>query len=160
MRLLALDQASRTSGFSVFEDGKLLAHGKFTFEDHDFGTRLFKIREKVKSLIDQYQVNEVVFEDIQLQANRVNNVDTFKKLAEVYGVIYELVTELKIPHESVLASVWKSALGIKGKDSMAQKAAAAEYAKQKYGIQATQDEFDAICIGTYKIQNDVNNWAD
>lgn len=54
-------------------------------------------------------------EDIQLQAN----VLTFKTLAEVLGVLYELFTELKIPHSAVLSTVWKSSLGIKGKDRAA-----------------------------------------
>lgn len=50
--LLALDQASQTSGYSVFTDGKLTEYGKFTFDDADVGHRLTKIRNKVISLID------------------------------------------------------------------------------------------------------------
>jgi hypothetical protein len=33
-----------------------------------------------------------------LQGNIGNNVATFKALAEVFGVVYELVTELNIEH--------------------------------------------------------------
>ena len=65
-RLLALDQSSRTSGYAIFEDGKLLTYGKFTYDDADFGVRLEKIRNKVENLIHDYQIKEVVFEDIQL----------------------------------------------------------------------------------------------
>ena len=64
-KLLALDQASHTSGYSIFYDDKLEAYGKFTFDDEDIGERLYKIREKVKKLIDKYDINEVAFEDIQ-----------------------------------------------------------------------------------------------
>jgi hypothetical protein len=35
-------------------------------------------------------------------------------LAEVFGVLAELCIELDIPQSAVLASVWKSKLGIKG----------------------------------------------
>jgi hypothetical protein len=35
--LLALDQASRTSGWAIYKDGKLSDYGKFTFEDEDMG---------------------------------------------------------------------------------------------------------------------------
>ena len=160
MRLLALDQASRTSGYSIFEDGKLIHHGKFTFTDTDFGVRLFKIRNQVESIIQEYKIDEVIFEDIQLQNNRVNNVETFKKLAEVYGVIDELLTELKLPHDAVISTVWKSALGIKGKDSEAQKAAAAAWAQKTFNVKATQDEYDAICIGAYKNYVNKNDWSD
>jgi Holliday junction resolvasome RuvABC endonuclease subunit len=42
----------------------LLKHGKFTYDDYDFGARLVKIRNKVKSLIDEYKIDEIVFEDV------------------------------------------------------------------------------------------------
>ena len=51
MRLLALDQASRTSGYAIFEDDKLIDFGTFTYDDTDIGVRLHKIRNKVDSLI-------------------------------------------------------------------------------------------------------------
>lgn len=44
-----------------------------------------------------------------------NNVQTFKVLAEVFGVIYEHLTRLKISNSCVLASVWKNKLKIEGK---------------------------------------------
>jgi hypothetical protein len=49
--LLALDQASKTSGWAVYKDGKLFDYGKFTFEDDDFGKRLMNIRNEVIKLI-------------------------------------------------------------------------------------------------------------
>jgi hypothetical protein len=54
-------------------------------------------------------------EDIQLQENRINNVSTFKILAQVLGVIQELLVELDIPQSVVTSSSWKSTLGIKGR---------------------------------------------
>ena len=157
MRLLALDQASRTSGYAIFEEGKLLTHGKFTFTDDDFGKRLVKIRNKVKSLIEEYAIDELIFEDVQLQ----DNVDTFKKLCEVFGVIYELASEIKLPCSSILASVWKSQLNIKGYDRTAQKRNAQEWVVNTYGVRPTQDECDAICIGSAasKAKVEVFDWS-
>jgi len=40
---------------------------------------------------------------------------TYKKLAEVYGVIEEKLTEWEIPYQAVFSSTWKSSLGIKGR---------------------------------------------
>lgn len=147
--LLALDQSSHTSGYAIFSEGKLISYGKFTFDDNDIGDRLYKIREKVKSLIEEYNINFVVFEDIQLQSNVANNVKTFKVLAEVFGVIYELLTELDIPKETVLAGTWKRFLSIKGRARAEQKKEAQNFVLTNYGIKATQDESDAICIGVY-----------
>lgn len=162
MKLLALDQATRTSGWAVFEDGKLVTFGKFSATQSDVGDRLCYIRKQVIQLIDEYDIDEVVFEDIQLQGNVANNVATFKALAEVFGVLYELFVEMKMPREAVLSTVWKSALGIKGRDRAAQKKGAQEWVTNTYGIRPTQDECDAICIGAYYSQNKVEvfDWSD
>ena len=124
MRVLALDQASRTSGWAVYDNGKLFKYGKFSATHTDVGDRLYYIRKQIIKLIDDFNIDEVIFEDIQLQDNKINNVATFKALAEVFGVVYELLVELKIPREAVLSTVWKSKLGIKGYDRSAQKKAA------------------------------------
>ena len=155
--LLALDQASQTSGYSVFTDGKLTEYGKFTFDDADVGHRLTKIRNKVISLIDQYNITEVAFEDIQMQTNRVNNVVTFKTLAEVYGVIHQLLDEKKIPYQVVPSVTWKSTLGIKGADRQAQKKNAQLWVVNNYNVKPTQDECDAICIGEHIIRKSSEN---
>lgn len=162
-KLLALDQASRVTGWAVFNDTQLVDHGHFSVDDDDIGLRLRKIRDKVAQLIADYDINEVAFEDIQMQGNVVNNVQTFKILAEVFGVVYELVTELEIPSTAVLAGTWKSTLGIKGRVRADQKRAAQEYVASTFGVKAIQDECDAICIGAHmttqhKIPVDDFNW--
>lgn len=151
--LLALDQASKTTGWAVYIDGKLHAWDKFTFEDEDFGKRLVKIRNRVIEIIQQYEVNEAAIEDIQLQNSVGNNVVTYRALAEVRGVLEELFTELKIPYKVVFSGTWKSALGIKGARSAEQKRAAQAYVLETHNIKAIQDTCDAICIGDYVINN-------
>lgn len=150
MTLLALDQATRVSGWAIFKDNELVKWGAITATQNDMGDRLHYIRKQILSLINEYDVDEIVFEDIQLQGNVVNNVDTFKKLAELFGVIHEMCVDIKMPRTAVLASVWKSTLGVKGKDRAAQKRAAAAYVTAHYRLPAiSQDIADAICIGTH-----------
>lgn len=165
-KFLALDQSSRITGYAIFENAKLIHYGKFSVDDDDFGERLLKIRANVHNLIEKYDVTEVVFEDIQFQTNVQNNVDTFKKLAEVFGVIYELVTELDLRNSAVLASSWKSTLQVKGKDRAAQKKNAQAVVEKVFNIKPTQDECDAICIGLHHIlkpnhnANEVFDWSE
>lgn len=161
MKLLALDQASRVSGWSVFEDDKLIDYGVITATQSDVGDRLYYIRQQVIKLIDKYDIDEVVFEDIQLQDNKINNVQTFKALAEVFGVLDELFVEIKMPRTAVLSTVWKSTLGIKGKDRTAQKKAAQDWVEKNYEIKPTQDECDSICIGVHynKTKMDTFDWS-
>lgn len=149
MRLLALDQASRTSGYAIFDGNLLLEAGAFTYEDQDLAQRLVKIKNKINQLVEQFQVDQIIMEDIQLQSNVGNNVITYKALAEVYGVIQEYAAEHKIPCQSVLATVWKSKVGIKGRTRPEQKKAAQEYVLAQYRKNVSQDTADAICIGTY-----------
>lgn len=153
--ILALDQATRISGYAIFQDDKLCTYGKITTDDPDIGVRLNIIRNTIKDLIQKYEIDEVVMEDIQLQ----ENVQTFKALAEVFGVVYELVTSLNLPIETILASVWKSGLGIKGKNRPEQKKNAQQWVLTNYNLKPTQDECDAICIGQHYI-NSKNNFFD
>ena len=153
MKIIAFDQASRTTGYSVFENGALIAHGKFTFEQTDFADRLTHIRNKVQSLITEYKPDKVLLEDIQLQ----ENVETFKKLSEVYGVLEELINEMGLPQAAIPSTVWKSTLGIKGRTRPDQKRNAALWVQQTYNLKPTQDECDAICIGAHYFQNNLTN---
>lgn len=162
MKLLALDQASRITGYAIFEDNQLITYGKIVTDDTDVGVRLSKIRKSVQRLVEDYNIDEVIMEDIQLQSNVQNNVQTFKTLAEVFGVIYELLTEMNIKNSAVLSSSWKSTLGIKGRTRPEQKKNAQEYVFNTYGKKPTQDECDAICIGCHKIKNvkEDYDWAE
>lgn len=97
--------------------------------------------------------------------NGVQNVQTFKVLAEVFGIVYELAVELQIPHTAVLSGTWKSNLGIKGRQRTEQKQNAQKFVIEIYGIKPTQDECDAICIGTYITKNNIviendHDWSD
>ena len=150
--ILALDQASRTSGYAIFQDGQLIASGTFTYDDDDFSLRLVKIRNKVLSLIEEYNITKILLEDIQLQG-QTNNVTTYKTLAEVLGVLEELARERNIPHELVHSQTWKSTLGIKGRDRATQKRNAQAFITEVYGLKVSQDQSDAICIGTHYINS-------
>ena len=150
--ILALDQASRTSGYAIFHEDQLIASGTFTFDDDDFPTRLVKIRNKVISLVHEYCINKILLEDIQLQG-QTNNVETYRKLAEVRGVLTELACEMKIPHEIIHSQTWKSVLDIKGRDRNTQKRNAQAFVADTYGKKVSQDESDAVCIGSAYLKN-------
>lgn len=160
-RLLALDQSSRTTGWAVFEGSKLLDSGTFTISGGDIGIRMVKIKLKILQLLDKYKINEVIFEDIQLQGESIKNIQTFKILAEVFGVLWETFEELNMKNSAVLSSVWKSSLGIKGEERSVQKKNAQIFVSKTYGKKVSEDESDAICIGTYKVrQTEVFDWSD
>ena len=79
-RLLALDQASKVTGWAIFEDGKLEKYGKISLDDPNIDTRLVQLRQNIWALIESENINEVVFEDILQEINVANNVQPFKYL--------------------------------------------------------------------------------
>ena len=157
-RLLALVQASKVTGWAIFEDGELKSYGKISLDDPNTDIRLVQLRQGIQTLVADYNIDEVIFEDIQQQNNVANNVQTFKVLAEVYGVVSELLQEIQIPHSTVLAASWKSTLGIKGRTRAEQKKNAQLYVEQNYGIHVIQDIADAVCIGTHHIKKNKCAW--
>ena len=94
--LIAFDQALNTTGYAVFnrKDGSLVAYDKFTTKSVDEEYKLREIRNKVLELIDKYKPTKIAIEEIQLQqipgTTAHGNVETFKKLAHVQGVLYEV----------------------------------------------------------------------
>ena len=155
--ILSVDQSSRCSGYAIFQNNQLVASGTFTVTDEFIPNRLVQIRNKINSLITEYHIDKVLLEDIQLQT-QVNNVATHKILAEVLGVLEELCAELHIPHEIIHSQTWKSGLDIRGRDRATQKKNAQMYVRNNYDLNVSQDESDAICIGSYYIKQKKSAW--
>lgn len=151
MKILALDQASRTSGYAIFEDNQLIDSGTFTLVQDDVGERLVELRDTIIKFIDNNQIELVLFEDIQLQAGNAG-VTTYKVLAEVFGVIQELLTERGIEYQIVHSQTWKSILNIKGRSRPEQKKNAQMYVLNTFNKKVSQDTADAICIGSSYIK--------
>ena len=147
-KILALDQASRITGWSVFIDGELKDWGHLTTEQDDVGKRLLEIHNFIVRKVQEWDIDTIAFEDIQLQKSVGNNVKTFKVLANVYGVVQMTAVQLNKNYKVIPSATWKSKLQIKGEHRPEQKRNAQQYVLQKYGVKATQDECDAICIGT------------
>ena len=86
--------------------------------------------------------------------NQINNVSTYKILAEIFGITQELMVELNIPYQVVSSNTWKSKLEIKGKQRAEQKRNAQTWVLNTYNIKCTQDEADACCIGASTLIKD------
>ena len=161
MKLLALDQASHTTGYAVFDNDKPVVISHFNARGKEIGERLVNIRQNILKLIDDNKIDTVAFEDIQLQNNVVQNVKTFKMLAEVYGVIEETLNEIGIDYYIIPPTVWKSTVKIAGKGREKEKPLAQKYILDNYGMVCSEDEADAACLGVHVInlKNSEFDWA-
>lgn len=161
MKILALDQASRVTGWAIFDNAQLINSGTIVINpDYGLGERLHKLRNEVKDIIQTQNIEKVYLEDIYADGQHINNISTFKTLAEVFGVLFELCVDLKVPVEAVLAIKWKSVVGIKGRTRADQKKSAKQHVLEKYKIKASEDQADSICIGEYAIIQQSFNWGE
>ncbi len=162
--LLALDQSSHTTGYSIFKNGVNIKTSHFDCVGSDLGDRLEQLRNHIIKLIKEYDIDEVVFEDIQLQdvnGSKEVGIKTFKILAETFGVVHELLTELKIKYTAVLPIKWKAHFKIAGKGRSQEKKMTQAYVLKNYALQCTEDEADSFCIGKYHLDQENNfDWSD
>ena len=159
--LLALDQATYTTGFTILKDGKIQLVSHFDCTGNDLGDRLKQLRANIQNLIIQYNIDEVVFEDIQLQdvnGNKETGIKTFKMLAESFGVVHELLSEMKIKYSTAQPIKWKAHFKIAGKGRAQEKKMTQAYVLKNFGITCTEDEADSLCIAMYHY--DLNNSFD
>lgn len=160
MVILALDQATAASGYSVWSDGVLTDFGKFSFDDADIHKRIHKVCAQLQILLIKYKPEKVILEDIQMQAN---NVSTFQKLAWLQGALIETCWNLGMPVELIRPNEWRAIchfLKDQDKHRDAQKKIAQQWVHDTFNKVCTQDEADAICIGYAASQSMDNelNW--
>lgn len=163
-RTLALDQATHTSGWAIFDGNSLIKFGKYDAQNYDdIDLRINDFKNYVINMIEFWQPDLVVLEDIQLQqfgpksSNNVQGVTTYKGLAKLQGVLINLLIELEIDYQIVHTSTWREACGVKGKTRSDRKKSAQLIIEDIYNIKPTQDEADAICIGLYITQRKERN---
>lgn len=166
-RVLGLDQATKISGFSIYEDGKLIKYGTFKADGFNTIDRDASIRNWLVNIIKSWQIDYVGLEGIQMQDNLEGGarmgVTTFEALARLQGILMITLYDLKIPFEVIHTSIWRQHCGVKGKSRADKKKSMRILAKQWYDITTTEDEADAIGIGKYAAdisskQNEIEDW--
>ena len=146
-RILALDQATHITGYSVYSNRKLLDSGVFEAKAKDEITRCMLVRQWLISMIQQYEVDMVGLEQIQLDIPK--SPLTFEVLAHLQGILMLTCLEQNIPYKCVHVSVWRSHCGVKGKSREVQKSNMQAIVQKWYGFKPSNDEADAIGIGRY-----------
>ena len=165
-RILALDQATKNTGWSLFDGNDLIRYGIFTTNSSIEELKIKEIKEWLINVIESYDPDLVLLEDIHYQArfedsdndgNGIVGVTTFKILAHLQGVLINVLVERNLNHQVVSPSSWRAELKIKGKHRSDKKRAAQLLVKERYGINPLEDEADAICIGIFGINTNQKN---
>lgn len=162
--VLSLDQSTTATGWGMFVEGNLEDYGVYK-PSGDRNERIEKTRNWAKEKIEEILTEEnielhLILEDIQMQ----RNVETFKSLAHLQGVLVNLGFQKEKSKEVsknaiYYSSAWKSTCRVGGKKRVEQKANAHKHVLKTYGVDAPEDACDAICLGEhhlYKINSELN----
>lgn len=168
IKILAIDQA-RNGAWSVFdyETKTLEAYGVFSFnnKDYTYAKAIRAIEELVDSLIKTYDISAVFIEDIQLRVN----VQSFKKLAQLQGVLINLFEKNEYLYDFVAPTQWQNYCKARGRSSKEikekikalelsgkkeSKILSIQFVKEKFNVNTDNDNLsDAICIGYYAVNH-------
>ena len=153
-RTLALDQASKVTGYAIFDDAKLIKYGTFSTSAADDISRFAMIRGWLLSLISTWRPDFVGIEGIQFQeegGGQKMGVTVFQTLARLQGVLMMACYDAKIPFEICPTNTWRHSCGVKGKTRTDKKRSMQLLVQQWYNLKVSEDEADAIGIGRHLV---------
>ena len=148
--ILALDQGSKISGYAIYSGGTLVASGILKANTKDSSEdRMFTMASQIERLIKDYAPQELVVEEPFAKVN----LRVFQVMCELLGIVTYIGYKSGLKVSSYSAAVWRSRLGIKGKNRAEQKALAISTVKDSFQIDCTDDEAEAILIGYTHIKS-------
>lgn len=167
-RILALDAATNTTGYSIFDNGELVSYGTYKADGSKNTTqRINEVKKWLQAMIQEIQPDFIGIENIQLQNYGNSNsfqVETYRALANLQGVLIDTIFEASIDYDLVYATQWRKYCDVgDGKGRENKKKQAQDKVKLWYKQDCTQDEADAICIGKYfchLLKNSKSSWGE
>lgn len=162
-RILAIDQATQSSGWAIFDNNILVQYGVFQANEATSVERTETVRQWVASMVELWNPDRIAIEDIHMQSfggkkgYDTESVTTFKTLAQLQGVLINYFYINNIKYDVVHSAVWREYCQIKGVHRADKKRSAQLQIKNWYDVSVTQDEADAICIGKFEAERNYKN---
>ena len=145
-KVLAFDQSTKISAYSLWIDGKYIEVGIIDLHKmKDTSERVRAMGVELCRVIAKYKPTAVIIEEVAQQSNPM----TLKLLARIQGVIIGFCAAHNIDTYIIEPSKWRSILhfhqgaGVKREELKAQ---AIQHVKNVYGLDASEDESESICI--------------
>lgn len=168
MKILAVDQA-RHGAWAVYdyEEKKLLDYGTWGYDgkNYTFEQAMLHIEALLSEVIRTHDIDAVFLEDIQLR----QNVQSFKRLAQLQGVLVNMCEKTNILYNLVAPTQWQNYCKARGRTTKeikskitsvepspkkTSKILSLQAAKDIYGIVTENDNLaDAVMIGHYVVHN-------
>lgn len=156
-RILALDQATKVTGYAVFDNGQLIKYGTYEAPNGEEIDRLAAVRDWVTSMVTNLKPNYVGLEGIQYQDSSTSSgkmgVTVFQTLAHLQGILMLACYDAKVPFALCPTNTWRNKCGVKGRSRVDRKRSMQLLVKEWYDVSVSEDEADAIGIGAYLVNN-------
>lgn len=146
VKLITIDGSTMKSGLAYFCNGKYKAHHLLDYsKDKNMESRFESMAKGIWTLLDMYRPNIIYIEETYM----ANNAKTMRILTRLQGVVYAWAMNHDCEFNTITPVSWRKQLsfsqGSKVKRTELKKQSV-EYIKNKYDINVTDDEADAICI--------------
>lgn len=146
-RLISIDPSTKASGVATFDDACLVDHQLFQYNDKEADDRIDKMGKSLLSYLKKQKPDIIYIEHPQ---GHGSNVKLVAMICELLGIVRAYAIEKKIEYKELSPSEWRKYCGFnQGKKKRAElKQMAIDYVKKHYDITPSEDECDAIAIGT------------
>lgn len=135
MIVMGIDASTSSTGWSIFEDDKLIANGVIKPKGSDWRNKIQQEFPLLCKIIDKYKPNKAFIEDIPLKDGKI----TLVKLGAVQGMVLSVMAFKEVSVEFLSPSDWRGALGLydgtrEGTKRDALKKKAIEMVNKKFGL--------------------------
>lgn len=166
MVVMGIDASTTCTGWSIFSDGKLIAHGAIHTKGDDWRNKIMQETMELAAIMRQYQPSVLYAEDVPLKDGK----PTLVKLGAVHGMLLSLCAAFRIEPHFLLPNEWRHPLGLydgtrKGLERDVLKKKAIEMANEVFGLtlrwvapkskRNEDDEAEAILIVYSQIKKGV-----
>jgi Holliday junction resolvasome RuvABC endonuclease subunit len=148
MKILSMDQSTRVTGYSIFDDGNYVTSGVIDLHKiKDTEERSKQMAIEICNLIESHPSDCVVIEEVAL----TSNAQTLKLLARIQGVAIGFCAAHNIPLHILEPTRWRSCLGYRQGPKVKRdelKKQSLDFVKKKLGLNIkSEDENEAVAIG-------------
>ena len=142
-KVLALDTSSNKTGWALFINGKYAESGVIDLsKNKNAEERIKKMCFSITTLIFDKSPDDVVIEQIP----STRNADTTRKLSRIIGAVFYYCLSNNINYTEMSCSAWRKLVRIKNSNRKKVKADSVNHVLQKYKLDISDDEADAINI--------------
>ena len=153
MNILSLDASTKSTGFAIYQDAQLKHYGCITSTSTDLFKRIHKMVDEIKPLIQEYQINKIVLEEVRpVDIGGHSNLATHKALMYLQGAICMMVHDNypKVTIDCLYPSEWRKCCKIKtGRGVVREtvKQRDIRFVQETFGLTVNDDIADAIGLG-------------